>query len=169
MAIYQSIKSYAADKSNEMILDRIENLGKYSGICPDLSRINDFLLNTDVSDIPFDCRIEIPDSGSFLYKRTYRTKAEGNQLFEAHRKYIDLQYVVSGHEIVKYSEQKLLSQSSPYDEAADCELFSGEGKSVKLDSGDFVILFPQDAHIPKLNAEDSCEVVKIVLKISMKD
>ena len=87
------------------------------------------------------------------------------KVFEAHRKYIDLHYIIDGTEQFGYANIDTLTPAGEYNEADDYILLCGEVNCMTLSKGDFVIAFPEDAHIPALKYKNSEKVKRAVVKI----
>ena len=87
------------------------------------------------------------------------------KLFEAHRKYIDIHYIFEGTEQFGYADTETLAPVTGYDEKDDYILLRGEESRITLNRGDFVIAFPEDAHIPALKYKNSEKVKRAVVKI----
>jgi biofilm protein TabA len=94
----------------------------------------------------------------------YRTKPREQGFWEAHRAYIDVQYVASGCESIGYAHISRL-RAGRYDAEADLLKLEGEGEYVTARPGTFVILFPQDAHMPAIAVGTPGPVRKIVVKV----
>lgn len=97
----------------------------------------------------------------------YLTKDEADARYEAHRKYIDIQYVVSGKELIGISP---LSQKEevlePYNDEKDIEFLKVTGGKNHIAMPDrFFILFPEDAHRPGIKDEKNSPVRKVVVKV----
>ena len=86
--------------------------------------------------------------------------------FEAHRKFIDIHYVVSGSEVFGYSDIKKLTVTKEYDSTTDCEFLEGDAKEIVLNEGDFLIAFPEDAHIPSMRSAGGT-LIRTVAKIKL--
>ena len=99
----------------------------------------------------------------FVNIQTYMTKDDAN--YEAHRKYADIQYIISGSEKIGVTDYKTCSTVIAYDEANDIEFLSGTGNDVVLKEGEFVILYPEDAHKPSISINESTQVRKAVVKV----
>ncbi len=85
--------------------------------------------------------------------------------WESHRKYIDLQCVITGEEKMgKYPFLKL-TVTKPYDETRDVANYSGDGKIYDIKAGSFIIFFPADAHRPNITPGGNKPVKKIVIKV----
>jgi YhcH/YjgK/YiaL family protein len=149
-----------------MIFDSIENSHLYNGLGDDFQKAFNFLKSTELENIPLE-KIEIDGEKVFAIPQKYSTKDVSECKWESHRKYIDIQFVVKGSENIGFVLEDYLDELEPYDEENDFELFSGEGDYVQLNEGEFVIFFPDDAHMPGIKVESSEEVYKIVVKLAV--
>ncbi|MBK5269387.1 MAG: YhcH/YjgK/YiaL family protein [Bacteroidia bacterium] len=85
--------------------------------------------------------------------------------WESHRKYIDLQYVVTGEEKMGKYPFTQLTVTNPYDDARDIAHYSGEGKVYTVPAGTFMIFFPSDAHRPNITPGGNKVIKKVVIKV----
>jgi YhcH/YjgK/YiaL family protein len=147
-----------------MIFDTIKNSKLYTGLGPDLKTAFEFIGNNNFKNAPPG---RYPLKGGMYYNvQHYETKAESEGFFEAHRKFIDLQYIVSGKERHGYAHLSLLKQRDPYNEEKDLVVYDGKGSFFTLDEGFFAIYFPEDAHMPNIRTgADPVKMVKVVFKI----
>jgi len=90
--------------------------------------------------------------------------------WEAHRRYIDIQYLVSGIERIGYTPVANLALTTPYDEDKDVAFYQGHGDILTLEPGMFAVFFPHDAHMPMLCEAGGSpkQVRKIVVKIPVE-
>ncbi|MBD0294016.1 MAG: YhcH/YjgK/YiaL family protein [Flavisolibacter sp.] len=95
------------------------------------------------------------------------TKDYDKTAFESHRKYIDLQYVITGEENMAKAPVTSVTVSKPYDEATDLANYTGEGKIYTVPAGTFMLFFPTDAHRPNITPGGNKVVKKIVIKINV--
>jgi biofilm protein TabA len=157
-----------------VIADRLEHLGRYLGLEARLDRGLKALQRLAGEPPVADGRLEL--SGEELYAglSSYLTAEPAGKPFEAHRRYIDLQAVLSGRELLYWAPLAGLKARSAYSEAEDLAVFEdppGGGVGVPLEAGMFVVLFPQDAHKPGCRARPDVEstrgekVRKLVLKV----
>ena len=86
------------------------------------------------------------------------------RVFEAHRAYLDIHFVIEGEEGMGYADISRLNVTKEYDETADYLLLSGDYDKLILKKGDFCITFPEDAHIPTMCAGGD-KLKKAVVKI----
>jgi biofilm protein TabA len=147
-----------------MIIDTIKNASQYAGIHPDLPKVLQEIAAADPLTAEAG-RYDIPESEAFFMIQKYETKDISEGLWEAHRKFIDVQYVLSGVELIGYKEISKLQESVKYSEEADVAFLQGEGDFLQMGEGMFMILYPQDVHMPGISADTTCPVVKIVAKL----
>jgi biofilm protein TabA len=87
--------------------------------------------------------------------------------WESHRKYIDLQCVISGEEKMGKWPVAEATVTKPYDEKKDLANYSAEGKIHTIPAGTFIIFFPSDAHRPNITPGGNKIVKKIVIKVKV--
>lgn len=148
-----------------MIQDTFDNAGLYDGCCKHLRRAVEFARNLP-PDTP-DGKIEIDGEAMYAAVSTYTTKSPEEASFEAHRKYIDVQILLAGQERIDVTQRTDLPAEKPYDETTDAMFYTSPptATSVLLDPGQFIVLFPHDAHRPGLSGNTPSDVRKLVIKI----
>jgi YhcH/YjgK/YiaL family protein len=114
-------------------------------------------------------RHEIDGDAAFALVQRYDTRPVAGMQFEAHRRYIDIQYVVRGREVIHWAPLAALAEVLPYDDGKDVALFAADGPivPVRLPAEQFMILFPDDAHAPCCVWDEPGEVVKVVVKVAV--
>jgi biofilm protein TabA len=99
----------------------------------------------------------------------YNTKARDIAKLETHQAYVDIQVLLSGSECLEVFPKKDLTVSEPYDEERDAEFYQVPREApvkITLTPGQFVVFFPDDAHMPCLMDGDSSQPVqKVVIKL----
>ncbi len=148
-----------------MIVDHISQAGLYAALGRPIETALEYLRRTDLAALS-PGRHVIEGENIYASVSEYTTKPPGAGRWEAHRRYIDLQYVVKGTERIGYAPVDLL-RAEPYDGEKDVTWLSGEGQFVTLVPGDFMILFPSDAHMPGMAAGEPLPVKKVVVKIAV--
>jgi len=125
-----------------------------------------FLKNSNLSELATG-KHNIDGDNLYASVSGYLTKDENAARFEAHRKYVDIQYVIKGKETIQIAPLAIRdSVYQEYDETRDIEFFTvKEHKSLQATPDRFFIFFPSDAHKPGLNAETADSVKKIVIKL----
>jgi YhcH/YjgK/YiaL family protein len=154
-----------------MILDRLENAGLYRPLGPLIAAALDYLRRTDFSQMS-PGRHELDADRLFVIVQRYRPKPLDQIVWEAHRQYIDIQYLAAGTERMGYLPLgDGLRVRQPYDPSKDAILFDADGQLFTVSAGNFAIFAPCDVHAPGLATglpEDSAEVCKVVMKCRVK-
>ena len=148
-----------------MIKDKLENAQIYYGLSKDLETGLKWLENSDLTNLS-DGRYDISDK-IYANIQTYETKDDA--LYEAHRDYIDIQYVISGEEKIGVTDYNNCKTVIAYDKEKDIEFLDNktDDEYFSLHSGEFMILFPQDAHKPSICLNKKTNVKKVVVKVNI--
>jgi len=127
-----------------------------------------FLKSTDLSTIELK-RVDIDGDNLFASPSEYITKNKEDANFEAHRKYIDIQYVINGSEMIGVAAiSSKDSTIAPYDDTKDIEFMTVTGdKEFTATPDRFFVFFPSDAHRPGLKVAGNAPVRKIVVKVKV--
>ena len=147
-----------------MVIGNIKDCEKYCALHPDFRVVFEGLkkLSGD-SD-----RVEVNGENAFYSASTYINKPAAECKYEAHRKYIDIQYVVSGLEEIRLAPAEQLDVTQDFTTDGDIA-FYGDTESYQralLGAGDFVIIFPCEAHMPLVAPFDNpTKTTKAVAKI----
>lgn len=153
-------------KRDYMIVDRLEHADRYCEMYPAFAKAFAFLNQENLAQLS-PGRHEIDGDRLFcsISKGPGRSRSEAN--LEAHRKYIDIQYVIAGTEEYGWkptADCRIVHTA--YDAEKDIGFFKDVPDSWNdVPAGSFVIFFPQDAHAPLVGAG---EIHKAVLKIAVE-
>ena len=147
-----------------MIIDLLSNSRLYRGLHPRIDRAFEYLHRADLAALALGDH-EIDGENIYARALTYTTRLPEDCQWEAHRLYIDLQVMVEGAERIAYAPVSSMTPGE-YDEARDFLHLSGTGDPVTLPSGSFMLLWPTDAHMPGLAADQPAPVNKVVVKIA---
>lgn len=93
------------------------------------------------------------------------TKDYDKSRWESHKKYIDLQYVISGEEKIGVAPASNLTVTEPYSEENDIAHYDGTGKIYDAKPGTFFLFFPGTAHRPNITTDGNKADLKMVIKI----
>jgi len=87
--------------------------------------------------------------------------------FEAHRKYIDVHYMISGQVTTGFAPITKLQAISPYKEDEDAAMFQVPSayQRVKLYPGKFAVFFPGAGHMPNCHLDGPHDLHKVVVKV----
>lgn len=113
-----------------------------------------------------DGKIMLTDN-IYVNVETYNTKNRKSTKFESHKKYIDVQYVIRGRELISIAHVKECIACTDYDADRDIIFYEDNymGIYVTLYEGEHLVIYTQDAHMPCLNIEGYDTVKKAVFKI----
>jgi len=155
-----------------MILDRLENHAFYRSLGSEIVAAFDFLRTTDFSKMA-DGRYEIDGDRVFAVISHYRPKPLAEAKWEAHRQYLDVQYLAHGSERIGYAARRNgATELAPYDAQKDLVFYDVQGNFFDVPQGAFAIFAPQDIHAPCLAGEKPVppsEVCKVVVKCRISD
>jgi biofilm protein TabA len=149
-----------------MILDRIQNAAGYRGLGRNFSDALDYLAHTDFSVLA-PGRVEMDGERMFALVQGYDSKPREQGFWEAHRRYIDVQFIAAGCERMGYAPVSTLAVARPYAPETDLATFEGSGDFFTAPAGTFAVFFPQDAHMPGLAPDRPAPVRKVVVKIAV--
>ena len=151
-----------------MILDALPQWRRYATLNPRFAQAFAFLERA-TPDTP-DGRHEIDGDAVFALVQRYQTQPVAEHL-EAHRRYVDIQFILRGREVVQWAPlASVAGIARPYDDARDAEFYTAGVATVpvRLATGQFMILFPDDAHAPCCAWNDPEPVTKVVVKVAEK-
>jgi biofilm protein TabA len=151
-----------------MILDTLPLWRCYAAVNPRLARGFEFLQKLPAD--PAIGRHEIDGDAVYALVQRYQTRPVEQMQFEAHRRYIDIQYLASGREVIQWAALESLGDATkPYDAVTDAALFAltPDMLPVQMRAGQFAILFPDDAHAPCCAWGDPADVLKVVVKVAV--
>lgn len=147
-----------------MIYDSLKNLKNYIGLDPRLTRALEIIRDTDFSGLE-DGTYEV-EGHDFRYMLQSYTAEGVNDKPEAHRDFIDIQYLISGKELVGVGQLEDMNEEVEARPEGDIWFYHGVLDNVTLEKDKFVILFPNDAHAPCIvPPEGPCRVRKCVFKV----
>jgi biofilm protein TabA len=152
-----------------MVHDTIDNAARYEALNSRFAKAFAFLRTVDGTQTPG--RHDLDGDHCFALVQTYETKPKATAKFEAHRKYIDVQFIHSGRETILWAPLAAMREETlAYDEAKEAALWKlvPDVTELHLSAGHFAILFPQDAHAPCVEWGKSERVFKVVVKVAVE-
>ncbi len=130
-----------------MILDTLANAHLYLGYHPRLASAFEYLRTENLAGLSGG-KHAIQGEDLFALVNLYETKPPAACAWEAHRKYIDVQYMVEGGECMGWAPLVDLTITKPYDDSSDCLFLSGQGTMLQVNPGMFAVFAPNDGHMP---------------------
>ena len=147
-----------------MVIDKIANAGLYTGMHALFIKAFDFLQNTDLVNTESG-KYVLEGDRLFAMVQEYDSRNIEDCKLEAHRKYIDIQYIVSGEELIGVDLLKDQPSKEGYNENNDVIFFEADSSLIKMESGMFAIFYPNDLHMPGAKVNRPEKVKKVVVKI----
>lgn len=149
-----------------MVYDKIDNIETYKGLSDDIYAGLKFLQQAQ-PDIENGVHVINPRVKAIVSE--YETKAVNENGYEAHRKFIDIQYLLKGREKNCCLPIEKLKETKAYSEVKDAAFYEADVPAHELMLGDgyFAIYWPQDGHMPCLSADGAEKVKKVVVKVEM--
>ena len=151
-----------------MIFDHISNMAIYQGLSSDIAFGLDYLkqMKPDTAVGVYHINQQVKAIVS-----EYETKLENEHGYEAHKKYIDIQYLLSGEEQIACLPIERLKEVKPYNEENDAAFYAADPSRqpsyFSLLPGYFAIFYPQDGHMPCLCVNEAKVVKKVVVKVEI--
>lgn len=162
-----------------MIIDQLKNVnagfyvnllssqGGDPGLARRIQAAFAYLQSTDLENAA-PGKVEIDGDRVFALIQEYNTKPRAQGFWEAHRQYLDVQYVVKGLEHMGFANLEQLT-AGVYDASKDFLPLDGVGSFVLLPAGMFTIFMPQDGHMPGIAVNEPQPVKKVVVKVAIAD
>ena len=148
-----------------MIFDTLKNVDNYKGLGRVYNALK-FLSETDFSKIELG-RYELDGDNIFYMVQSYDTDPD-KTISEAHKKYIDIQYMVEGEEIIgvaDISEDKELTEAK---EENDVWFYDCKTEPLTLSAGKYMVLYPNDLHCPGVATKGKALTCrKVVVKVKV--
>lgn len=150
-----------------MIIDYLKNSEQYESLHPLFKKAFDFMRDFIENDKPAG-KYEIMGDELFALVQTYNTSPVSECRFEAHKRYIDIQFVVKGKEIMGVAPVEELTATAPFSDENDIVFFNEKnGCDIKMTEGMYIILYPWEAHMPRCILDEETFTKKIVMKIKI--
>lgn len=144
---------------------KITNLDDLNNLFDIPKEALDFVKNADAST---ECKRYDFSEECYVNVQSVETKKE-TPLMEAHEKFVDIQCLISGEEKIFYIAKEGLKIQRPYSEGGDAALydFDEASESVCYKSGEAVVLYPPEAHLPNRCKDEPMTIKKAIIKIGV--
>ena len=146
-----------------MVVDTLDNLGKYVSLNPLFVQAAEFLQSHDLLQLEIG-KTELKGKDLVVNVAQTNPKTKDQAKLETHNEFIDIQIPLSGTEIIGYTAARdCVPANAPYSAENDITFFEGAADTyITLKPGMFAIFFPQDGHAPAISPEG---VKKIIVKV----
>ena len=146
-----------------MIVCPYKDLGRYAPIIPGLEEAMQAAAAMEtwtVGTIPLS-------QGNRILVQEGQTKPAQGKLCEAHRDYLDIQYIVEGEETVGWAPLETLTLQGEFDTVKDKGMYAGDVDFTRIGQGYCYVVFPEDAHMPGVHLEEAKAYKKLVMKLKV--
>ena len=152
-----------------MVLDTLANAARYESLNSRFAKAFAFLRTVDGTQELG--RHDLDGDHCFALVQTYETKPIEKAKFEAHRKYIDVQFIQSGRETILWAPLDTMKEETmAYSDEKDAALWklTADTTPLHVSAGHFAILWPEDAHAPCIEWDKPEQVFKVVIKVAVE-
>lgn len=145
-----------------MIIDTLDNLGKYASVNPLFAKAIEYLEATDLKAQEVG-KVELQGKDLVVNFSVAKGKTKEQAMLETHRNFIDIQIPLSCTEVMGYTPACNLPDGD-YNAEKDITKFALPSEAyIPVHPGMFAIFFPQDGHAPCITDEES--IRKVVVKV----
>ena len=153
-----------------MILDNIKNKHRYTNYYPYFKEALEYVASNNLAELE-PGRYEISGDDVYVLIQEYESKSNEGRYMEAHKKYADIQIVLTGEEAIYYAmSDEGMEMHQKYSEENDCVLYATNAVNslCALNKGDFAVFFPDELHMPCCELNGKSDVKKAVVKVRIK-
>lgn len=147
-----------------MILDNIRHFAIYDDFQA-LAKVLSYMSGISSENFP-DESVHLDGKNIFVNPVCLQTKPENECLYEAHRKYADIHFIVEGCEKIIVSDIDSVTAVQSFNEERDIGFYTCKSGTICiLKPGDFLVCYPQDAHKVAIAVDSPAPIKKLVGKI----
>jgi len=148
-----------------MIIDQLQRVERYFSVHPGICAGVEFLGRPDLKQLAAG-RHELDGRRLFAIVALDQGRGREKSLLEFHRKYIDIQYLAVGVDVIGWRPTELCDRiATPYDADKDIGFFYDRPETwAEVSAGYFAILFPEDAHA---SLATTGNMHKVVVKVAV--
>lgn len=149
-----------------MIYTDMKQLKRYRGLNSHLDTAIAYLEETGIDGL-VPGRNEVDGDNVYINRFRYTTMAVEQAAFEAHEVYADIHLLESGRELIGVTPIDALEITGTDRESDNVECSGPVEAMVPMEPGKVLIVFPEDAHMVKIQAGEPVNVEKAVVKVRM--
>ncbi len=150
-----------------MILANLSDSSRIEMLHPRFKILFDYVKSHDLSKVDAG-RIELESDKLFINVVDATLTTREAQKLEVHEAYIDVHIPLNGEELIGWrSLSSLSAPDAPFNTESDFALYSVPASTyVKVQPGDFLIVYPEDAHAPIIGEGT---LRKLIAKVKIAD
>lgn len=146
-----------------MIICPWKDIRRYAGVIPGLEEA---IAAIESMADPENGTYPLSNGCKFIVKGSNQKPVQ-NAKAEAHREFLDVQYVLSGEEYVGWAPVDTLTPDGEFNTEKDVGFYSGQCQYIRIPAGYCYVVFPEDAHAPDVYMEAPSQERKIVIKLKV--
>lgn len=146
-----------------MILCPYKDLGRYAPVIPGLEEAMQAVAAMKQWT---PGTIHLPSGNRILVQDITLKPTEG-ALFEAHRDYLDVQYIVEGEETVGWAPLDNVTPTVEFNTEKDIGRYTGQAQFIRIPAGTCYVAYPEDAHMPGVTLDKERPARKLVFKLKL--
>ena len=146
-----------------MIVCPWKDIGRYSAVIPGLEEA--VKAAAELTDLT-PRTIPLSGQNKILVQESDTKPAEG-RLLEAHREFLDIQYILEGGETVGWAPIEQLTLDGEFNTTKDAGMYAGECDFMDIRAGYCYVVFPEDAHMPGSHLTQPQHYKKLVIKLKV--
>lgn len=145
-----------------MIICPWKDISRYEAVIPGLQEAVE-AINSHDPQVPGTYPLP---NGRFMVGVHKSHGVEGAKA-EAHRKFLDIQYVVTGQDVVGWAPLSSLTPAGEFNAEGDIGFYNGPVELIRVPAGYCYVVFPEDAHMPDCHIDEPNDFLKIVVKLAL--
>ena len=154
-----------------MVIDRLDHAAQYYALGKGIETVLRWFAAYEDDGCDLPAKTVLDGENIFINGVNYTSEAKPQGKLEAHRKYIDVMYVVEGEETFFYKPIAEVKQiTMPYDAEKECALaeIDADAARHRFSEGHFLVFFPQDGHLAAQLWDKPCKVRKFIAKVAVE-
>ena len=144
-----------------MIICPWKDIKKYASLLPGIEEAFDAVNALE----SYEAATYQLSGGNRFFVAVGTTKAP--DVAEAHRKYLDIQYIVKGKEVMGWADLAACTPANDFNEEKDIGMYSGDFTFHTIPEGICYVAFPEDVHMPGRHLDVPNDFVKVVVKLKV--
>ena len=146
-----------------MIICPWKELPRYEAVIPGLAEA---MKAVEALESMEPATYPLSGSNKILVQKVTTKEWETSKL-EAHREFLDIQYIVSGKEMVGWAPLDTLTPADEFNTQKDKGMYTGPNTPIAIAEGYCYVVYPEDAHAPSVHIGEGGEVSKLVIKLKV--
>lgn len=153
-----------------MIYDKLENIGNYTFLHPNLKKAVKYLLEEDILSHKEE-KFVIEEGELFVNLIENMQGRPEEKKYECHHDFVDIHITLEGLDYIRSTDESNLVVTTPYDSEGDYLLGDCPGDEYAeayIPRGCFALYLPKDAHMVNGTPKEPGKVRKFVMKVKVK-